>query len=203
MTGDITSGAADLDRRLADAVERLGHGLRSLAQRSARAQGLSPLQQQVVLALVRQPTSRREVNALAAEFDVTTPTMSDAVGSLERKHLLNRSPSSDGRRRLLTLTEGGEAVARELATWDEPLLTALAKLPVEDRATTLDSLLHLIGDLHRRGVVSVVRMCTTCRFFSPDAHADPAAPHHCTLLRTPLPLAELRTDCPEHEPATA
>ncbi|WP_203897220.1 hypothetical protein [Virgisporangium aliadipatigenens] len=40
----------DLDRRLADAVERLGHGLRSLAQHSARAQGLSPLQQQAVLA---------------------------------------------------------------------------------------------------------------------------------------------------------
>ncbi|PRY39481.1 MarR family winged helix-turn-helix transcriptional regulator [Umezawaea tangerina] len=203
MTGETTGGAADLDRRLADAVERLGHGLRSLAQRSARAQGLSPLQQQVVLALAGQPAARREVNALAAEFDVTTPTMSDAVGALERKLLLARSPSSDGRRRLLTLTAQGEVVARELATWDEPLLTALAKLPVEDRATTLDTLLHLIGDLHRRGVVSVARMCTTCRFFSPDVHPDPAAPHHCNLLRTPLPLAELRTDCPEHEPATA
>ena len=193
---------ADLDRRVADAVERLGHGLRSLAQRSARAQGLSPLQQQVVLALTRQPPVLREVNALAAEFDVTTPTLSDAVGSLERKELLTRSPGSDGRRRLLTLTGRGEEVARELAAWDEPLLSALANLSPESRATTLDSLLHLIADLHRRGVVSVVRMCTTCRFFRPDAHADQAAPHHCALLRTPLPLAELRTDCPEHEPVT-
>ncbi|MCS7480481.1 MarR family winged helix-turn-helix transcriptional regulator [Umezawaea endophytica] len=200
MTGD-TTGEADLDRRLADAVERLGHGLRSLAQRSARAQGLSPLQQQVVLALSWQPAARREVNALAAEFDVTTPTLSDAVRSLEHKELLTRSPSSDGRRRLLTLTGRGEEVAGELSTWDEPLLTALAKLPVADRATTLGSLLHLIGDLHRRGVVSVVRMCTTCRFFRPDAHEDPAAPHHCDLLRTPLPLVELRTECPEHEQA--
>ncbi|MGE3285089.1 MAG: MarR family winged helix-turn-helix transcriptional regulator [Pseudonocardia sp.] len=196
-------GPADLDRRLADAIERLGNGLRSLAQQSARAQGLSPLQQQVVLALHRQPAARREVNALAAEFDVTTPTMSDAVGALERKQLLTRSPGPDGRRRLLTLTERGEATARALAAWDEPLLTALARRSVADRATTLDSLLHVVADLQRRGVVSVARTCTTCRFFVPDAHPDPDAPHHCDLLRSPLPRARLRTDCPEHDAAPA
>ncbi|MCP2279478.1 MarR family winged helix-turn-helix transcriptional regulator [Nocardia amikacinitolerans] len=192
-----------LDRRLADALERLGHGMRALAQRSAREHGLSPLQQQVVLALSRQPATRREVSALAAEFDVTTPTLSDAVAALERKQLVSRSPGTDGRRRLLTLTDDGEQVARELARWDEPLLSALAGLSVADRATTLNSLLHLIGDLQRRGVVSVARMCSTCRFFDPYVHPDPAEPHHCHLLQRPLPLTDLRTDCPEHELATA
>ncbi|MGN9783161.1 MarR family winged helix-turn-helix transcriptional regulator [Nonomuraea sp. ZG12] len=198
-----TSGPADLDRRLADALERIGHGMRSLTQRTAREHGLSPLQQQTVLALSRQPTVRREVSALAAEFDVTTPTMSDAVSALERKQLVTRSPGADGRRRLLTLTDSGEEVARRLTPWDGPLLDALAGLPVEHRAVTLDSLLHVIAELQRRHVVSVSRTCTTCRFFGAHAHADPAAPHHCHLLRTPLPLTDLRTDCPEHQPATA
>ncbi|EWC59763.1 transcriptional regulator, MarR family [Actinokineospora spheciospongiae] len=198
-----TGGPADLDRRLADAVERLGHGLRALSQRSARGLGLSPLQQQAVLALSRQPTVRREVSALAAEFDVTTPTMSDAVSALERKGFVARSPGPDGRRRLLTLTEGGQEVARRLEPWDEPLLGALAKVSAADRATTLHSLLQVIADLRRQGVVSVARTCTTCRFFGPDAHPDPVAPHHCHLLRVPLPLADLRTDCPEHQLATA
>ncbi|MFD2468687.1 MarR family winged helix-turn-helix transcriptional regulator [Amycolatopsis silviterrae] len=199
MTG--SHGEADLDRRLADAVERLGHGLRSLSQRSARSHGLSPLQQQAVLALSRQPEARCEVNALAAEFDVTTPTMSDAVGALERKNLLTRSPRPDGRRRRLVLTERGEEVARELAAWDEQLVSSFAKLPAGDRATTLHTLLQVISDLQRHGAVNAARMCTTCRFFRPDQHADPSAPHHCDLLRTPLPLADLRTDCPEHQPA--
>ncbi|WP_028921931.1 MarR family winged helix-turn-helix transcriptional regulator [Pseudonocardia acaciae] len=194
---------ADLDRRLADAIERLGHGLRSLAQHSARAHGLSPLQQQAVLALSRRPTVRREVSALAAEFDVTTPTMSDAVTALERKGLVTRSPGADGRRRLLTLTAGGEAVAGELAPWDGPLLAALAGLPVADRAATLHGLLRVIADLQRQGVVSVVRTCTSCRFFRPNARTDPAAPHRCDLLEAPLPLVDLRTDCPEHEPVVA
>ncbi|MET9260847.1 MarR family winged helix-turn-helix transcriptional regulator [Amycolatopsis sp. NPDC004079] len=199
MTG--SHGEADLDRRVADAIERLGNGLRSLSQRSARGHGLSPLQQQAVLALSRQPEARCEVNALAAEFDVTTPTMSDAVGALERKELLTRSPIPDGRRRRLVLTARGEEVARELAAWDEQVVTSLGKLPTSDRATTLHTLLQVIADLQRQGVVSVARTCTTCRFFSPDKHSDPSAPHHCELLRTPLPLTDLRTDCPEHQPA--
>ncbi|WP_035858005.1 MarR family winged helix-turn-helix transcriptional regulator [Cryptosporangium arvum] len=195
----MIDGTADLDRRLADTVERLANGLRALAQRSARRHNLSPLQQQVVLALSRQPPARREVNALAGEFDVTTPTVSDAVAALERKQLLTRSPGSDGRRRVLTLTELGTTVAEELSGWDGSLLEALSVLPVEDRATTLHTLLRVIADLQRRGAISVARTCTTCRFFRPDVYPDPAAPHRCELLQMPLPLTELRTDCPEHE----
>ena len=198
-----TDGTAGLDRRLADALERLGHGMRSLAQRTAREHGLSPLQQQAVLALAQHPTARHEVAALAAEFDVTTPTMSDAVTALERKGLVTRSPGTDGRRRVLSLTATGVEVARGLSSWDDPLTTALAGIPEADRATTLHTLLRVIADLHRSGVVSVTHMCTTCRFFGRDEYPDPAVPHHCHLLRMPLPLAGLRTDCPEHEPADA
>ncbi|WP_199442052.1 MarR family winged helix-turn-helix transcriptional regulator [Umezawaea beigongshangensis] len=198
-----TEGTAGLDRRLADALERLGHGMRSLAQRTAREHGLSPLQQQAVLALAQHPRTRHEVAALAAEFDVTTPTMSDAVTALERKGLVTRSPGTDGRRRVLSLTVTGEGAARGLSSWDDPLTDALAGISEADRATTLHTLLRVVADLHRSGVVGVTHTCTTCRFFGRDEHPDPAVPHHCHLLRTPLPLAGLRTDCPEHEPADA
>lgn len=194
-------GSADLDRRLADALGRLEHGMRALAQRSARGHGLSPLQQQIVLALAKQPANRREVSVLAAEFDVTRPTMSDAVSALERKELVMRSPSADGRRRLLTLTSNGDDFVCQLEMWDGPLLEALSELPIKDRATTLHSLLHVIANLQRKGAISVARICTTCRFFEPDAYSDPVAPHHCHLLRAPLPLAELQTDCREHKSA--
>ncbi|ATE55655.1 MULTISPECIES: MarR family winged helix-turn-helix transcriptional regulator [Actinosynnema] len=191
-----------LDRRLADAVERVGHGLRALSQRTAREHGLTPLQQQVVLALTAQPEVRREVSALAAEFDVTKATTSDAVSALERKGLITRTPGQDGRRRLLALTDDGAEVARALEPWDEPLLRVLRDVPEADRATTLHTLLRVIAGLQRSGVVSVARTCVSCRFFRPDVRPDPVAPHHCGLLDAPLPLAELRVDCLEHEPAT-
>ncbi|GHH29620.1 MarR family winged helix-turn-helix transcriptional regulator [Lentzea cavernae] len=198
-----TDGTAGLDRRLADALERLGHGMRSLAQRTAREHGLSPLQQQVVLALAKHTQARGEVAALAAEFDVSTPTMSDAVTALERKELVVRSPGTDGRRRTLALTGTGEEVARGLSSWDDPLTTALAGISEQDKAVALHTLLRAIADLQRAGVVSVTRMCTTCRFFGRDEHPEPDAPHHCHLLHIPLPLTGLRTDCPEHEPVDA
>ncbi|MDX8051675.1 hypothetical protein SK571_19980 [Lentzea sp. BCCO 10_0798] len=66
---------------------------------------------------------------------------------------------------------------------------------------TLHTVLRAIADLQRAGVVSVTHTCTTCRFFGRDEYPEPDAPHHCHLLRIPLPLAALRTDCPEHEPA--
>ncbi|GAC67357.1 MarR family winged helix-turn-helix transcriptional regulator [Gordonia soli] len=195
------AGAPDLNRRLADAVERLGNGVRALAQRSARDCGLTPLQQQVVLALVRQPPVRNEVTVLAAEFDVTRPTMSDAVAALERKGIIDRSASSDGRRRVLSLTAEGLAVADRLQVWDAPVTEALDRIPVDDRAVVLQSLLGTIADLQRRGVISVARVCPSCRFFERDAHDDAAAPHHCSLLEVALPPADLQSDCPEHHPA--
>ncbi|MYW91337.1 winged helix-turn-helix transcriptional regulator [Amycolatopsis rubida] len=126
--------------------------------------------------------------------------MSDAVSALERKGLLIRSPGSDGRRRLLALTDRGFQVSAELSAWDEQLVAAL---PEPDRATTLHTLLRVIADLQRSGAISVARVCTTCRFFGPDEHPGPKAPHHCHLMRKPLALTELRTDCPEHAQATA
>ncbi|HXV92467.1 MAG TPA: MarR family winged helix-turn-helix transcriptional regulator [Pseudonocardia sp.] len=196
--GDPAGGPADLDRRLADAVERLGHGLRALAQRTARAEGLTPLQQQAVLALAVQPEHRREVGALAAEFDVTPPTMSDAVAALSRKGLVRRTVGRDARRRALTLTAEGQELADRIAGWDRPLTDALALTRAADKGAALDVLLGVIGELTRTGTISVARTCTTCRFFARDAHDDPAAPHHCRLLDLPLPRSELRTDCPEH-----
>jgi hypothetical protein len=37
--------------------------------------------------------------------------------------------------------------------------------------------------------------------FRPDTHQRSVSPHHCALLDLPLSGADLRTDCPEHEPA--
>ena len=41
----------------------------------------------------------------------------------------------------------------------------------------------------------------SCRYFRPDTHQRSVSPHHCALLDLPLSGADLRTDCPEHEPA--
>jgi hypothetical protein len=62
-------------------------------------------------------------------------------------------------------------------------------------------LMELTGSLQRSGLITVARMCVTCRFFRRDVRPGEASPHHCGLLDVPLGGPNLRVDCPEHEAA--
>lgn len=64
----------------------------------------------------------------------------------------------------------------------------------------MQTLYEVIAELQRAGVITVARMCVTCRHFRPDAH-DGERPHHCALLDVALAEESLRIDCPEHEQA--
>lgn len=191
---------ADLDHRLAATLERTGHVVRTLLWRQAYANNLSPIQTQLLLHLAGKVRLLR-VSDLAAEFDVSPATMSDALAALRRKRLADRQPDpSDRRSYAFTLTDTGEQLAGDLAHWAEPITTALTSTPVAEKAATLRLLLDLLGRLHDTGALAVARTCVTCRFFARNLHDDPQRPHHCRLLDTPFGDAALRLDCAEHQP---
>jgi DNA-binding MarR family transcriptional regulator len=181
-----------LDAKLTAALERLGQALRVQLLQTAREHGLSATQAQIILRLAADPPARR-VGMLAAELDVSHPTVSDAVGALRRKGLVTSEGSA------LMLTASGRATARELAAWDQQTRRALAPLPATHKQLTFRLLLEVIAALQRSGVITVARMCVTCRHFRPGQHARSARPHHCALLDIALSDGDLRVDCPEHE----
>ncbi len=189
--------ANDLDQRIADALERVGQALRVQLWDAAKERGLTPTQLQVLLRLGIDPPQLRRIGALAEQLDVTHPTVSDAVGALRRKGLVDRETES--RRSPLILTDEGRRVTGTMIDWQDRTLDQLGELPRADKEVTLRTLLSLIAGLQREGVISVARMCSTCRFFERDAHPG-ATPHHCALLDLPLAEADLRVDCPEHQP---
>ncbi|WP_218005105.1 MarR family winged helix-turn-helix transcriptional regulator [Actinomadura macra] len=196
----VAQGGTDLDRRLVAALERAGHVVRTLLWRQAYANGLSPIQTQLLLHLVGKAQPPR-VSDLAAEFDVSLATMSDALAALRRKELVRRDRDpGDRRSHIFVLTDSGARLADELAHWSDPVTGWLGAGPEADKAATLRFLLDLIGRLHDAGVLAVARTCVTCQFFVRNAHDDPARPHHCRLLDTPFGDAALRVDCAEHQP---
>jgi DNA-binding MarR family transcriptional regulator len=186
----------DIDAKLAAAVERAGQALRVQLWDAARESGLTPTQLQLLLRLEADPVAGRRVSALAAELDVTHPTVSDAVAVLRRKGLVERHGARRGSP--LKLTVRGREVAGRLAGWDTRLRRQLAELPAPSKATTLRLLLDLIAGLQRSGAITVARMCSTCRFFRPDAHPDSVERHHCALVDMPMSDSQLRVDCAEH-----
>jgi DNA-binding MarR family transcriptional regulator len=144
----------------------------------------------------------RRVSQLAREFDLTQATVSDAVASLETKKLIQREQWPEDRRVLtLRLTPDGEKRATTLSHWADPVIEHLERFSSEEKETVIRFLIGLIGSLQRSGLITVARMCVTCKFFRQDVHPGEPSPHHCGLLNVPLGAADLRVDCPEHEPA--
>lgn len=189
----------DVDEQITAALERIGLALRVQLWDAARRDGLSPTQVQVLLRLAGNEPDRRRVGSLAAQLDVTHPTVSDSIAALRRKGLVDRERAH--RRSPLVLSPRGREVAADVAGWQERTREQLAQLPsFEDKEATLRLLHELIAGLQREGVITVARMCSTCRFFQRDRHPGDDRPHHCGLLDMPLADTELRLDCPEHEP---
>ncbi len=190
----------DVGKKLVAALERLGQALRMLIWEQAQAHGLSPIQIQVLIFLLHHDGRLARVTQLAREFGLTAPTVSDAISALENKGLVTKDVAIDDRRSVvLKLTASGRRMADRLSEWAESLETATRSIPLEQRQVTLTSLMTLIEELQKNGIVSLTRMCLTCRFFAGN-HSGSREPHYCNLLKKPLAESELRIDCPEHEP---
>jgi DNA-binding MarR family transcriptional regulator len=95
--------------KLRPALLRVGRELR----REAREVGVSP--EQVSLLVTVKYAPGIGVGELAARERVSAPAMSNHVDRLERDGLVERTPSSDDRRRVgLTLTDEGQRVLRRV-----------------------------------------------------------------------------------------
>jgi len=195
--------SGEVAAKVAGALERLGQASGVLARRAAEADGLSPIQLRLLLRLAAAPERRWRPSALAREFDVSAASLSDSIAALERKGLVERRPlGSDRRGTSLHLSGAGRRLAAEAAVPTAPLERAVAALPQAEQLALMGSLFALIESLREEGVITVARMCVSCAHFRPGAHSG-AQPNHCALLDIPLGAADLRLDCPEHEPRAA
>ena len=190
------------EEQLLVGLSRLGQALRQGTWDSAGNARISPLQADIIRHLAGNPPSRRQgdlVTALAS----TAPTISDAVRTLVTKGLLERSRDlADTRAINLTLTDSGRVEAIRLAAVSPPVRAALDALTPEDVASMLRGTVTMIRVLQQHHAIPVSRTCVTCRFYRPAQPASPESPHHCQLVDADFSDAQLRLDCPEHEPAS-
>jgi DNA-binding MarR family transcriptional regulator len=197
------SGQHDnMDARIVATLERLSQVFRVRLREEARQRNLSPIQAQFLIYLLHHDVELRRVSQLAREFDLTQATVSDAVASLETKGFVRREQWPDDRRVVtLRLTAAGEKLATTLSNWADPIREHLERFSPVEREAVMRFLMELTGSLQRSGLITVARMCVTCRFFRRDVRPGEASPHHCGLLDVPLGGPNLRVDCPEHEAA--
>ena len=187
----------DLKSKIVVALERISEVFRALLWEHAKTIGLSPIQIQILIFTAYHQESLRNVSYLAKEFNVTKPTISDAVRVLEKKGLISKHTAAyDHRRYSIALTEAGEAMVRETEHFAEPIKAQLQSFSADQLSTFHTQLIELIARLNRRGILSEQRTCHSCRYFQKSGQAA-----YCKLMQKPLLADDIRLDCPEFDSA--
>ncbi len=190
-----------LPARIQDGLERIAAAMRSDDWQSSRAAGVNPAQFAILKLLEARP-SGLSVKQLAAQLLVSQPSATESIAALERKGLVDKRPDpADLRSARIAITPAGRE-AMTAGRHDAGVAERAAEaLEPEAQEQMLLGLIAMIRQLQESGTIPIQRMCVSCRYFSPFAHADAARPHHCHFVDAAFGQNELRIDCREHETA--
>ena len=185
----------DLSSKMVSGLERVSQAFKVLLWDKAKGLGLSPIQIQLLIFCAHHKSDLRNVSTLAREFNVTKPTISDAVRVLHKKALIEKIPSpTDGRAYNIQLTETGKNMVAETEQFAKPIQQIVTAFSSTDQQHFFRLLNQLIFHLNKQGIIQVQRSCRNCRFYESQTEG-----HYCRLLAMPLTEETLRLDCPEFE----
>ena len=178
-------------------LARISEAFKSLLWEKAKQLGLSPIQIQILIFVAYHKSEFCTTTYLAKEFNVTKPTISDAVKVLHHKKLVLKDYSGvDSRSFFVTLTHKGKEVVSQTEDFANGIEQQLEGMDPQLTESLFKQLSALIFSLHRGGILEVQRTCYGCRFYDRNQTG-----HFCNLLEKPLNDADIRLDCPEFKQA--
>ncbi|MEM0471699.1 MAG: MarR family winged helix-turn-helix transcriptional regulator [Sulfolobales archaeon] len=192
---------SDAASKIVAAIERISRAYRFMIMGRAKRYGITLLQAQIIIFLSDSPSGRRRIRDLSQELGISQPAVSDSVNALVKKGLVVKGAiETDRRSSMLSLTQRGEELARDLKQWHSKAVEALENVVNrEEKEKILEILLKYIASLHERGAIKVARTCLTCRYLSVK-RSSTGRDYYCKLLNLKLGIEGLRLDCPEHMP---
>lgn len=183
-----------IEHRIIAGLERIAEVFRVLLWEQGKKFRLSPIQIQILIFLHTHSEDKRNVSYLAKEFNLTKATVSDAVQSLFRKKLITKIRSqSDARGYVIELTHSGKLLYQKISAYSNELIEPIFKLSRNEKEILLGNLINIIYQLNKSGVISIQRMCFTCKYYKNEGEN-----HFCRFLNKPLRKNEFRLDCPDY-----
>ncbi|MBJ7883103.1 MarR family winged helix-turn-helix transcriptional regulator [Gelidibacter salicanalis] len=183
----------DVASKIVVGLERISEVFKVLLWEHGKAIGLSPIQIQILIFIAYHNYEFCSVSHLAMEFNVSKPTISDAVKVLESKKLIVKEFSPNDKRSYnIQLSEEGKETVKHTEHFANPIKKQLSDIEGLDNFYELLS--NLIYKLHTTGLLTVQRMCYSCKFYDKNEGG-----HYCKLLEKPLLATDIRMDCPEFE----
>lgn len=192
---DLNRQEQKIESKIVVALERISEAFRVLLWNESKETSLSPIQIQLLIFLLFHSGEKRKVSYLADEFNMTKATISDSIKVLLQKELIYKEKDeSDTRSFTIELTPKGSETAKRLSLFANRMEQPLDKLSDAQKEVMLNGLLTLISDLNKAGIITLQRMCFTCRHYQRNN-----TEHYCNLLQAVLYEKDIRIDCTEHE----
>ncbi|NSY20174.1 MarR family winged helix-turn-helix transcriptional regulator [Neorhizobium sp. AL 9.2.2] len=191
-----------IDYRIREGLGRIATAMRVDDWNRAKLIGVNPTQLSILTFLESRGEDGVSVKEISNQLGVTQPSATESISTMERKGLLRKQPGQTDRRGVtVVITDAGAdalLAADKLPTMTERSIAGLEK---DVQVELLVALVRMIRQLQQADSFPVQRMCVTCRFFEPFAHADGSSPHHCHFVNASFGQHDLRIDCREHEQA--
>lgn len=185
----------NLNNKIVAGLERVSQVFRILLWEKAKKRNLSPIQIQLLIFIRHHSSDKATVSYLAQEFNLTKPTISDAIKILGQKKLIQKILNTDdGRGYCISLTKEGEKVTSEVENFADPLVDHIAHVNMTDKIVLWGNISNLIARLNRLNIINVQRTCFDCKHYS-IKNKNP----FCNLLNQKLLKSDIRMDCPEFE----
>ncbi|WP_348811328.1 MarR family winged helix-turn-helix transcriptional regulator [Flavobacterium maritimum] len=192
---DLSHQNQNTGSKIAASLERISQAFRVLLWQESKEHSLTPIQVQILIFLNFHSREKCKVSYLAHEFNMTKATISDTVKTLEQKTLISKEfEPNDTRSYVILLTSKGKDIAEKTSLFSKEISKPIDKLNHEDKEILLLSLLDIIRHLNKTGVITIQRMCMTCKYYQ----SSDSETHFCQLLNQKLQVSDLRIDCPEH-----
>ncbi len=176
-------------------LQRISESFKVLLWEKAKELNLSPIQIQILIFIENHKAAYCNVSYLSKEFNVTKPTISDAVKTLDKKGLIVKDFSSkDTRSYTIQLSNTGKAAVKKTEDFLNPLKEKLVDIETNHLENLFTTLSELIYQLNQKNILTVQRTCYACKFYSKNNDK-----HHCGLLEKEILNSEIRLDCNEFE----
>lgn len=176
-------------------LERISEVFKVLLWEHAKVLGLSPIQIQILIFIAYHKAELCNVSHLAKEFNITKPTVSDAIRVLNKKeYIIKDYSSSDSRSYSILLSDLGKKTVSETENFANPIEKQLKNIEVADLENVFETLSKLIYQLNSNGILTVQRTCFGCKFYDKSENRN-----YCNLMQKELLTSDIRLDCPEYE----
>lgn len=192
---NIENQEKNITSKIVVSLERISEAFRALLWNYAKEIGLSPIQIQILIFISYHKSEYCKVSYLAKEFNITKPTISDAIKALDKKELILKNHNeTDSRSYTILLSPKGKKIVLKTENFADPITEEIKKGEEEELEVLYRSLNKLIHRLNQKKILTIQRTCYSCKYYEKTEEQ-----HFCHLLEKPLVDSEIRVDCLEYQ----